>query len=137
MAIDGVQEGYWKYVPGGGHLNACPGGLEVITDACPGRMEQKTSVGRLNCPGGAFINIFSRGGMSHRHTFPGAFSISYTNLASSSVGPTIHTWMYYPGYTTVPYPEPDSHSCGWNTSPHVRGVCTWYFVHVHCTIYKH
>ena len=28
--------GYWDNVSGGGHLNACPGGLEDITEACPG-----------------------------------------------------------------------------------------------------
>ena len=25
-----------EYVPGGGHLNPCPGGLEGIIEACPG-----------------------------------------------------------------------------------------------------
>ena len=37
---------YREYVSGGGHLNACPGGLESIIEACPG--------GRNNieaCPG--------------------------------------------------------------------------------------
>ena len=28
--------GYREYVSGGGHLNACPGGLEGIIEACPG-----------------------------------------------------------------------------------------------------
>ena len=28
--------GYREYVPGGGHLKACPGGSEGIIEACPG-----------------------------------------------------------------------------------------------------
>ena len=28
--------GYREYVSGGGHLNACPGGLEGIIEACSG-----------------------------------------------------------------------------------------------------
>ena len=36
MTINGVQGGYREYVSGGGHLNACPGGLEGIIEACPG-----------------------------------------------------------------------------------------------------
>ena len=60
MTIKGVQGEYRDNVPRGGHLNACPGGLEGITEgiteACPGGMEQNTSVSRgLNkieaCPG--------------------------------------------------------------------------------------
>ena len=31
-----VYRGYREYVPGYGHLNTCPGGLESITEACPG-----------------------------------------------------------------------------------------------------
>ena len=56
MTINGVQGGYWEYVPGDGHFNACPGGLEGITEACPGGMEQDTSVSGWYkigaCPGG-------------------------------------------------------------------------------------
>ena len=47
----------WWYREYGGHLNACPGRLEGITEACPGGMEQNTSVSRgwnkiEACPGG-------------------------------------------------------------------------------------
>ena len=31
-----ITRGYKEYVSGGCHLNACPGGLEGIIEACPG-----------------------------------------------------------------------------------------------------
>ena len=46
MTINGAQGEYWEYVPGGGHLDACPGGIEGISEACPGGMELTTSVSR-------------------------------------------------------------------------------------------
>ena len=36
MTINGVQGGIWNMSRGGGHLNACPEGLEGIIEACPG-----------------------------------------------------------------------------------------------------
>ena len=37
MTINGVQGGIGNMSRGGGgHLNACPGGLEGIIEACPG-----------------------------------------------------------------------------------------------------
>ena len=41
-----VGGGDREYVPGNGHLNACPGRLYGITEVCPGRMEQNTSLSR-------------------------------------------------------------------------------------------
>ena len=35
MTINGVQGGI-GICPGGGLLNACPGGLEGVIEACPG-----------------------------------------------------------------------------------------------------
>ena len=57
MTINGVQGGYWHSVPGGGHLNACPGGLEGITEACPGGWNKTQA-----CPGGSNITEACPGG---------------------------------------------------------------------------
>ena len=44
MTINGVQGGIgnMEYVSGGGHLNACPGGLEGIIEACPGGKQHRS-----------------------------------------------------------------------------------------------
>ena len=56
--------GYWEYVSGGGHLNACPGGLEGIIEACPGGEEQHRSLsrGKQKLVQGAFTSLSQGGG---------------------------------------------------------------------------
>ena len=48
--------GYREYVSGGGHLNACPGGLECIIEACPGGEGNNIEA----CPGGIYKTVPGR-----------------------------------------------------------------------------
>ena len=44
-----------EYVSGGGHLNACPGGLEGIIEACPLGWNKTEA-----CPGGIYKSVPGR-----------------------------------------------------------------------------
>ena len=50
--------GYREYVPGGGHLKACPKGLEGKIEACPGGVGQNRILSR----GHIYKSVPGRGG---------------------------------------------------------------------------
>ena len=64
MTING---GIGNMSRGGGHLNACPGGLEGIIEACPGgrgTTQKLVQLGGWNkteaCPGGIYKSVLGR-----------------------------------------------------------------------------